>query len=151
MDKPIAALENDPASLPIAQAREEILNLLKDKDFLVVVGDTGSGKTTQLPAFLVAADDAQEDKSAEVFAPVAITQPRRVAATSVSQRVADERGVALGGDDAGARRGIRARRPMDSGRLGARRGAEERGRRPGRSATKCASTRPRAPAAASRS
>mmetsp|Transcript_21277 Transcript_21277/g.63538 ORF Transcript_21277/g.63538 Transcript_21277/m.63538 type:complete len:804 (+) Transcript_21277:257-2668(+) len=101
MDQPIAALENDPASLPIAQARQEILDLLKDKDFLVVVGDTGSGKTTQLPAFLVAADDAREDKSAEVFAPVAITQPRRVAATSVSQRVADERGVALGGDDVG--------------------------------------------------
>ena len=103
--------------LPIAQAREDIVRLLVKHDFLVVVGDTGSGKTTQVPAYLLAADEAraaavakqgaaaEEDPLASVsydaFAPVAITQPRRVAATSVSQRVADERGCDLGSSDVG--------------------------------------------------
>lgn len=63
--------------LPIAAAKEAILAALKTSKFLVVVGDTGSGKTTQIPQYLLEAG----------YAPMAITQPRRVAATCVAARV----------------------------------------------------------------
>ena len=85
--------------LPIAGARADIVRLLRQHDFLVVVGDTGSGKTTQLPAYLLEDDDMRKDD--DTFAPVAITQPRRVAATSVSRRVAEERQTTLGGEEVG--------------------------------------------------
>ena len=109
----IVATSTTPHELPIAQARDDIVRLLVKHDFLVVVGDTGSGKTTQVPAYLLAADEARLAAEAaapgdaaplgsyDAFAPVAITQPRRVAATSVSQRVAEERGCDLGGSDVG--------------------------------------------------
>ena len=109
----IVATSTTPDELPIAQARDDIVRLLVKHDFLVVVGDTGSGKTTQVPAYLLAADEARLAAEAaapgdaaplgayDAFAPVAITQPRRVAATSVSQRVAEERGCDLGGSDVG--------------------------------------------------
>ena len=76
---------------------------METHDFLVVVGDTGSGKTTQLPAYLIEADAKRRESGApgDDFAPVAITQPRRVAATSVSRRVADERKTELGGSEVG--------------------------------------------------
>ena len=102
----IVATSTTPDELPIAQARDDIVRLLVKHDFLVVVGDTGSGKTTQVPAYLLAAEAAAPGDAAplgayDAFAPVAITQPRRVAATSVSQRVAEERGCDLGGSDVG--------------------------------------------------
>lgn len=56
---------------------------------MIVVGETGSGKTTQLPQYLLEA--GLGDRGA-----IACTQPRRVAAVTVAQRVAKERGVALG-------------------------------------------------------
>jgi HrpA-like RNA helicase len=57
----------------------------------IVVGETGSGKTTQLPQYLL------ESKLAGPGKAIACTQPRRVAAITVAQRVAQERGVELGG------------------------------------------------------
>jgi ATP-dependent RNA helicase DHX8/PRP22 len=96
---PIPTNSKTNPDLPIAGARADIVRLLREHDFLVVVGDTGSGKTTQLPAYLLEDDESRTDN--DTFAPVAITQPRRVAATSVSRRVAEERAVTLGGNEVG--------------------------------------------------
>ncbi|KAL6939250.1 hypothetical protein ACO0RG_003083 [Hanseniaspora osmophila] len=73
--------------LPITKYKEKLLRAVKDNQVLIVVGETGSGKTTQLPKYLM------QDLNYRV----AVTQPRRVAATSVAARVAQEVGVPLGG------------------------------------------------------
>ncbi|TYZ60950.1 hypothetical protein PybrP1_008691 [[Pythium] brassicae (nom. inval.)] len=86
------SLEVDPAlaaaaaHLPAAQHREELLAALERHRVVVCVGETGSGKTTQLPKFLLATG-----------ARVAVTQPRRVAAVAAAQRVAQEVGAHVGG------------------------------------------------------
>lgn len=73
--------------LPAAKSREELLSLVKTSQVVLVQGETGCGKTTQVGQFLIeASGDAR----------VVVTQPRRVAAVSVAQRVADERGERLG-------------------------------------------------------
>lgn len=78
--------------LPAWEARKEFLKLVKRNPAVVLVGETGSGKTTQLPQFLLEAGyhiQNGENRS------IACTQPRRVAAMSVAQRVADELDVTL--------------------------------------------------------
>src|SRR5690606_29954189 len=79
-----------PPELPIAQARELILDALDTHRVIVVCGDTGSGKTTQLPKLCLEAGRGTQGM-------IGHTQPRRIAARSVAQRLADELGVAFGG------------------------------------------------------
>ena len=69
---PIPTDSKTNPDLPIAGARADIVRLLREHDFLVVVGDTGSGKTTQLPAYLLEDDESRTDN--DTFAPVAITR-----------------------------------------------------------------------------
>ncbi|KAL9448427.1 hypothetical protein AB3S75_015835 [Citrus x aurantiifolia] len=76
------------AGLPIAMLKSDILQLLKEKDVLVVCGETGSGKTTQVPQFIL--DDMIESGHGG-HCNIICTQPRRIAAISVAERVADER------------------------------------------------------------
>ncbi|XP_006431713.2 DExH-box ATP-dependent RNA helicase DExH7, chloroplastic isoform X1 [Citrus clementina] len=76
------------AALPIATLKSDILQLLKEKDVLVVCGETGSGKTTQVPQFIL--DDMIESGHGG-HCNIICTQPRRIAAISVAERVADER------------------------------------------------------------
>ena len=76
-------------SLPIAASRDRLVAEIRARETLIVVGETGSGKTTQLPQY------AHEAGLAGGLA-VACTQPRRVAAVSVARRVAEETGTALG-------------------------------------------------------
>ena len=95
---PIPQNSKTNPDLPIAGARADIVRLLREHDFLVVVGDTGSGKTTQLPAYLLEDDESRTDN--DTFAPVAITQPRDVRCV-LARRVAKERAVTLGGDEVG--------------------------------------------------
>ena len=82
-------LQRVRASLPIAFSRERLVAEIRARETLIVVGETGSGKTTQLPQY------AHEAGLAGGLA-VACTQPRRVAAVSVARRVAEETGTALG-------------------------------------------------------
>ncbi|CAG9465661.1 unnamed protein product [Pedinophyceae sp. YPF-701] len=75
--------------LPVWQAKEQFIKMVQDHQTTILVGETGSGKTTQVPQFCVDAGFTEKGL-------VACTQPRRVAAMSVSQRVADEMDVQLG-------------------------------------------------------
>ncbi|CAO3668808.1 unnamed protein product [Umbelopsis vinacea] len=77
-------------SLPIYQYRDDLLQAINDYQVLVIVGETGSGKTTQLPQYLYEAGYTKGGKK------IGCTQPRRVAAMSVAARVAEEMGVKLG-------------------------------------------------------
>jgi ATP-dependent helicase HrpA len=76
-----------PAELPISARRADLLAALSEHQVLVVAGETGSGKTTQLPKMCL-----ELGRSA-----IAHTQPRRLAARTVAQRIADELRVPLGG------------------------------------------------------
>ncbi|OQD76588.1 hypothetical protein PENDEC_c004G01327 [Penicillium decumbens] len=77
--------------LPVHQQRDEFLQLYQQSQILVFVGETGSGKTTQIPQFVLFDDLPQTQHKM-----IACTQPRRVAAMSVAQRVAEEMDVKLG-------------------------------------------------------
>ncbi|KAF2401518.1 putative pre-mRNA splicing factor RNA helicase [Trichodelitschia bisporula] len=82
---------NKRRGLPVFHQRQEFLDLYHKSQILVFVGETGSGKTTQIPQYVLY-DDLPQRKGQMV----ACTQPRRVAAMSVAQRVADELDVKLG-------------------------------------------------------
>ncbi|KAK1688625.1 helicase [Colletotrichum godetiae] len=86
----IPALHKPSTLLPIAKHREALLYLIETKQVTIVVGQTGSGKTTQIPQFLEAAGWCADGKV------IGITQPRRVAATTVALRVAEEVGCEIG-------------------------------------------------------
>jgi ATP-dependent helicase HrpA len=81
--------EVDP-SLPIAAEAERIVELLRAHQVVVVAGETGSGKTTQLPKLCLAAGRGAAGM-------IGCTQPRRIAARAVARRVAEELQVPLGG------------------------------------------------------
>ncbi|CAG0912978.1 unnamed protein product [Notodromas monacha] len=75
--------------LPVFAVRDQLLNVIRDNSVVIVVGETGSGKTTQLTQYL------HEDGYTK-FGMVGCTQPRRVAAMSVAKRVSDEMACKLG-------------------------------------------------------
>ncbi|KAI0216695.1 hypothetical protein L0F63_005559 [Massospora cicadina] len=83
-------LEGERNRLPIVKHRDAILYSLERYATVVLVAPTGSGKSTQLPQYLDAAGWTAEGRR------VAITQPRRLAASTVATRVANEMGVELG-------------------------------------------------------
>ncbi|KAF5733174.1 ATP-dependent RNA helicase putative isoform 1 [Tripterygium wilfordii] len=84
------------AALPIAGLKGDILQLLKETNVLVVCGETGSGKTTQVPQLIL--DDMIESGRGG-YCNIICTQPRRIAAISVAERVADERCETSPGSD----------------------------------------------------
>ncbi|KAI9048435.1 hypothetical protein LZ554_007271 [Drepanopeziza brunnea f. sp. 'monogermtubi'] len=86
------SMEETRKSLPIYVYREQFLAALEEHQILVIVGETGSGKTTQLPQYLHEAGYTKGGLK------VGCTQPRRVAAMSVAARVADEMGVKVGNE-----------------------------------------------------
>lgn len=77
-------------SLPIASVEKRLVDEVRKNDTLIIVGETGSGKTTQLPQFLFNAGFCRDGRT------IGITQPRRVAAVTVAKRVAEECDVQLG-------------------------------------------------------
>ncbi|MBK1876928.1 ATP-dependent RNA helicase HrpA [Pelagicoccus mobilis] len=79
-----------PPELPISQRRDEIVSAIRAHQTIVLTGETGSGKTTQIPKMCLDAGLGRKGKR------IACTQPRRVAALSVAKRVAEELDVDFG-------------------------------------------------------
>jgi len=85
-------LLDERMGLPVWEQQEEFLKLVEKHRIVVLVGETGSGKTTQIPQFLLGAGYCSTDP----LKTIACTQPRRVAAMSVAKRVAEEIETSLG-------------------------------------------------------
>uniref|UniRef100_A0A914WPP6 RNA helicase n=1 Tax=Plectus sambesii TaxID=2011161 RepID=A0A914WPP6_9BILA len=91
-EKKKLSLKETRESLPVYPFRTEFIQAVRDHQVLIVEGETGSGKTTQLPQYLYEAGFCNDKKK------VGCTQPRRVAAMSVAARVAQEMNVKLGAE-----------------------------------------------------
>ncbi|MEP7053627.1 MAG: ATP-dependent RNA helicase HrpA [Actinomycetota bacterium] len=78
-----------PPDLPISLAKDEILAAIRDHQVVIVAGETGSGKTTQLPKICL-------ELGRGVTGTIGHTQPRRIAARSVADRIAEELGTTIG-------------------------------------------------------
>ncbi|MCF8062955.1 MAG: ATP-dependent RNA helicase HrpA, partial [Deltaproteobacteria bacterium] len=90
-----ARLENRPPiryleHLPIFSKREEIVRAVRENPVVVIAGDTGSGKSTQIPKMCLEAGRG-------IGGRIGCTQPRRIAATTVAARIAEEMGEEIGG------------------------------------------------------
>ncbi len=81
-----------PESLPVSARREEIARLMSEHQVIIVCGETGSGKTTQLPKIALALGRGRANGGGLI----GHTQPRRIAASSVAKRIADELKTPLG-------------------------------------------------------
>ncbi len=79
-----------PEELPVSQRRDDIAAAIRDHQVVIVAGETGSGKTTQLPKICLELGRGQSG------AKIGHTQPRRIAARSVAERIAEELGTELG-------------------------------------------------------
>lgn len=86
MSNPAVRIEF-PEELPVSQMREEIAEAIRDHQVVIVAGETGSGKTTQLPKIALTLGRER----------IAHTQPRRIAARTIAERIAEELGSELGG------------------------------------------------------
>ncbi|XP_029921977.1 3'-5' RNA helicase YTHDC2 isoform X2 [Myripristis murdjan] len=84
-------LDGFRCSLPVHECQEEIVQLIRNNRVVLVVGDTGSGKTTQIPQFLL--DDCSRNR---MPCWILCTQARRLAAITAAERVAAERGESVG-------------------------------------------------------
>ena len=115
------ALLADTASLPIAAHKEHLLATIASNPVTLICGDTGSGKSTQVPKFVLQRA-IEEGRGAECF--IIVTQPRRIAAISLARRVAAEMGgivVAVGGEE-------KEEGEHKEGEGGQKEGEQERGR-----------------------
>ena len=85
-----------PPELPVSQRRDDIAAAIRDHQVVIVAGETGSGKTTQLPKICLelGRGGAAGRRSGGL---IGHTQPRRIAARSVAERIAEELGSELGG------------------------------------------------------
>ncbi|TKR67993.1 hypothetical protein L596_024050 [Steinernema carpocapsae] len=88
--KPSLSIQKQLESLPIFSLRESLLQVVSDNQVLFMIGETGSGKTTQMTQYLMEAGFGSRGHK------IGCTQPRRVAATSVAKRVSEEFGCRLG-------------------------------------------------------
>ena len=78
-----------PEELPITAWREEILDAIREHQVVIVAGETGSGKSTQIPKFCL-------ELGRGVEGTIGHTQPRRIAARSIADRIAEEIGTTVG-------------------------------------------------------
>ncbi|MFT4658815.1 MAG: ATP-dependent helicase HrpA, partial [Ilumatobacter sp.] len=91
----LAILERDrlnyPAGLPITDRHDELLEVIRDHQVVIVAGETGSGKSTQIPKLCIEAGQG-------IAGVIGHTQPRRVAARTIAERVAEELQTEIGKD-----------------------------------------------------
>lgn len=78
-----------PENLPITARKSDIIDAIKNHPVVIIAGDTGSGKSTQIPKMCIAAGRGIDGK-------IACTQPRRIAATTIAGRIAEELGETIG-------------------------------------------------------
>ena len=78
-----------PAELPVSQRKDDLLAAIRDHQVVIVAGETGSGKTTQLPKICL-------ELGRGITGQIGHTQPRRIAARTVAERIAEELGTGLG-------------------------------------------------------
>src|SRR2546427_7788456 len=78
-----------PPDLPVAQRRDEIARMISNNQVTILAGETGSGKTTQLPKICL-------ELGRGITGLIGHTQPRRIAARAVATRIAQELGTELG-------------------------------------------------------
>ena len=78
-----------PEELPVSERREDIMNAIRDNQVVIIAGETGSGKTTQIPKMCL-------DLGLGAKGLIGHTQPRRLAARSVAERIAEELGQKIG-------------------------------------------------------
>lgn len=90
--KSLQTIQETKKSLPIYVFKKDLIRAIKDHQVLIIEGETGSGKTTQIPQYLYESGFADDGKI------IGCTQPRRVAAMSVAARVAHEMAVKLGNE-----------------------------------------------------
>ncbi|XP_052899271.1 pre-mRNA-splicing factor ATP-dependent RNA helicase DHX16 [Anopheles moucheti] len=91
-EKKKMTIEETQKSLPIYPFKEDLIAAINEHQILIIEGETGSGKTTQIPQYLYEAGFTNDGKK------IGCTQPRRVAAMSVAARVAEEMSVKLGNE-----------------------------------------------------
>lgn len=77
--------------LPVIDYKDEILEKIRNNQIVIIIGETGSGKTTQIPQFFLDTKEFLGNKQC-----IGITQPRKIAAITVAQRVSDERKCKIG-------------------------------------------------------
>src|SRR5215813_7138719 len=87
--RPAVPVVSYPPDLPVSQRKDEIAAAIRDHQVVIVAGETGSGKTTQLPKICL-------ELGRGVAGQIGHTQPRRIAARTVAERIADELGTEIG-------------------------------------------------------
>ncbi|XP_003748450.1 ATP-dependent DNA/RNA helicase DHX36 [Galendromus occidentalis] len=97
--------------LPVFKARAEVLRTISENQVTIISGETGSGKTTQVPQFIL--DQFLEDETRKSCF-IACTQPRRISAISVAERVAEERGELIGENSVGYKIRLESKEPRGS-------------------------------------
>lgn len=89
-------IDKQRKSLPAYRVRSEVVNVISENQVTIIIGETGSGKTTQLTQFLYEEGFASNLTNSKNRKMIGCTQPRRVAAMSVAKRVSEEMGCKLG-------------------------------------------------------
>ncbi|CAO3625475.1 unnamed protein product [Cunninghamella blakesleeana] len=80
-------IQQQRESLPTFEYRQDLIDAIREHNILVIIGETGSGKTTQIPQYIYEGLDVKR---------IGVTQPRRIAAITVAKRVSEEMNVKLG-------------------------------------------------------